>query len=149
MQDTHFVRQAVKMPWAPTPIVPLRFTCLHTVPPPHRPAVPKTRHTFRCSTSLLDQARDRARREGASLSVALRALLSDYAAGRMPSLLVARTNEALAHELRAIGVNINQAAHALNSGIYPTDLLTHLRKLASALRRLQALLLGRALPHRP
>lgn len=95
-----------------------------------------TRLTFRCSTSEAKQARRRAERESVTLSVALRCLLADYAAGRMPSVLVARSNEELRDALRPIGVNLNQAARSLNAGELPSELESILRELATKVRQL-------------
>lgn len=95
-----------------------------------------TRLTFRCSTSEVEQARRRAEREGVTLSVALRCLLADYAAGRMPSVLIARTNEELRDALRPIGINLNQAARSLNAGEFPSELESILRELATKVREL-------------
>jgi len=100
------------------------------------PTVRTTRLTFRCSTSEMEQARRRAEREGGTLSVALRCLLADYAAGRMPSVLIARTNEELRDALRPIGVNLNQAARALNAGAFAPELEAIVREVATKVREL-------------
>ena len=115
----------------------------------HPPAVSQPRLSVRCNPQLLTRVQNRAAREGVCLSVALRALLSDYAAGRAPTVAVARSIDALKNELRPIGVNLNQAAHALNSGRYPRHLEPNLRRLVGALRRLRTLLDSYALPHKP
>jgi len=59
----------------------------------------------------------------------LPALLTDYVEGRHPTIQVLQTLQHLAKELHAIGVNLNQAARALNMGERPgrlTPLLQHL-----------------------
>lgn len=151
MQDTHFCQTLCE----DFLIVRLKRTCpcLHppSLPSPHHlPTVPSPRLSFRCSARDASRARRRAAREGVPLAVALRALLSDWAAGRRPSIAIARTHEALFKELHAIGVNLNQAARALNSGRYPSDLVPIVRRLAVVTRRLrQSLDRFYTAPHRP
>jgi hypothetical protein len=83
-----------------------------------------------------------------SLSAALRSVVADYAAGRLPSVQMARANSALCRELRAIGGNLNQIARQLNSGRYPAELAEVVGRLAQVVRRLHEQLGAQALPRR-
>ena len=107
------------------------------------------RITFRCSAEHRALAERRAERESGDLSVAMRALLADYVAGRKPSLELARRFETLAKDLRAIGVNLNQATRALNSGTFPNDLVPLLRKLARVVRTLGERFADYGVPRKP
>lgn len=107
------------------------------------------RISFRCSAQDRALALKRAEREGDELSVAMRSLLADYGAGRMPSLQMARIFERLAGELRAIGVNLNQAARALNMGTFPDDLEDILRQMAKVVRKIRGRLVEYGVPRKP
>jgi len=104
---------------------------------------------FRCSAADAAAARERAAADGVSLSVALRSVVADYAAGRQPSVQMARTSSALCRELRAIGANLNQVARQLNSGRYPAELASIVARLGDLVRRLHDQLATQALPRRP
>lgn len=105
--------------------------------------------TFRCSAQEAERARRRAAREGVTLSVALRGLLADYAAGRMPTVLMARESEAIRKELRAIGINLNQSARSLNMGHHAPELGGQLRELVAVVRRMYGQLEAQGLVRRP
>jgi hypothetical protein len=104
---------------------------------------------FRCSEADAAAARQRAATDGVSLSVALRAVVADYAAGRVATVQMARTSTALCRELRAVGGNLNQIARQLNSGRYPAELAEVVGRLGQVVRRLHDQLGAQALPRSP
>ena len=106
---------------------------------PHLPTDPSmkdVRLTFRCTKAQAAQARERAKADGVQLSAALRSLLDDYIHRRRTTPAHVRQAKVLARELHAIGVNINQIAHALNAGAEPAPIRPKLLSLAKTLRRL-------------
>jgi len=106
------------------------------------------RVSFRCPVQHITAARQRADSEGVSLSATLRSLLFHYATGQQPSPQLVRTSLRLNNELRRIGVNINQIAHALNAGLHAglidasvvPDLRRHLFYVATAIDEVRAVL---------
>ena len=117
------------------------------------PLLVPTTVSFRCSTATKAQAEARAESEGVSISTALRSLLSDYAHERLASPQLAKASGSNAEELRRIGLNLNQIARSLNTGIVPDRLAAKLadpiKNLAKAVRRTHTLLVERQLPTKP
>ena len=155
-QDTHFVIRRIGLANRCAFVCSLRslfFPPASILATPGPPSVSQITISCRCSRHRVTKARERAKREGASLSTALRSLLYDYADDRSASVQVGRTCNRLLEEIRRIGVNLNQIARSLNAGLVEPHLTTDLRrllaKLATVLRDTHTTLRPRKLPTKP